>query len=965
MNGGQQRCSEMSREAATHGPADGVLTLEKIQQNIKDFFVQRGLLGEAVRSSQESKNTILSLKDKERDDKINSIIKTIVEKSSGDIAKLRQLITHWDAEERAMSDCHIDEASYGVVTQQKIKKYLKDFFSERIIYAEREEEVFCSDATSTMGIFARATAVITKKAQDSDTLDPEEEDDTGIFEEELSAYTDEQYINPDTFDDLQTEETSTFSQTLDGSLSPSEEADLGSPSTSPITFLDQAKHLLLNVINPVVDTIDTASKTIVETMKSTLMFPFEENKTSEEEEPCNSEMESICSPSSTRTQSSRASTIMSDSKYERDSDILDQEAEEDACHYPDFLEGSAEYQLRDAGTDTQAADIKLLQSLSFPSGLEDPTHTPCNYLTMFSTESTESISKARNLACTDNSRLNEQVAGAVGLPDLLECGSTQGSVSTGYMSPENMDAGWPSSEEGACNKLSSPEVWQPMSPPSVAIADSKIMSPKGWFTEQPLFDTTVDYVKSPEDWVEKRPSSEATVDSDFTSGNWVSKRPSSEAEKYAKFESSEDRVAKRLSSVAGADSDLGSPQDWVTKRPSETLANADRKSPEDYVPKRSSSVAVVDAVCKSPEEWIARRPSESLANADCKSPEDYVPKRSSSVAVVDAVCKSPEDWIARRPSSESGAYANPQSPADQVTKRPSSVAVLDAELKLHEVRTVKRSSSEAGAYVELKSPEDWLTQSPSVPEVEAGRKFSEGCQSRRSSSKAVVDDPKMSEGRGFSRSSSKEPEDMYMKVSEDSVGKNIVSDTTDLEETPSLELHTRTSLWKRWLIRRPRKIHPLLEDCPGTILDCIGAKPAIRPIFKKVKSMWKTHYGRRKSKRVKAKSDRKGERTPYPIILENKTEEDLSHSFDSSTVSVTLPLSDSGTNEDLSTDEQSSHFVEDAHDMTSFFENMFKKEFSKQLEKSLKRSLFDVVNDSIPEKGSAHRDKSNARRSRP
>ncbi|XP_061768397.1 uncharacterized protein LOC133560190 [Nerophis ophidion] len=961
MNGGQQNCSEMSTEASTHGPADGVLTLEKIQQNIKDFFVQRGLLGEAVRSSQENKNTLLSLKDKERDDKINSIIKSIVEKSSGDIAKLRQLITHWDAEERATSDCNIDTASYGVVTQQKIKKYLKDFFSQRIIYAEREEEDLCSGATSAIGIFARAPAVITKKAQDSDTLDPEEEDDTGIFEEELSAYTDEQYINPDTFDDLQTEETSTFSQTLDGSLSPSEEADLGSPSTSPTTILDQAKHLLLNVINPVVETIDTASKTIVEKMKSTLMSP-DENKTSEEEEPCNSEMESICSPSSTRTQSSRASTIMSDSKYERDSDILDQEAEEDTCNYPDFLEGSIEYQQRDAG----AADIKLLQSLNFPSGLEEPTHTPCNYLETFSTESIESISKAHNLACTENSRLNEQVAGAVCLPDLLECGSTQDSVSTGYMSPENMDAGWLSSEEGAFNKLNSPEVWQPPSPPSVAIADSKIMSPKGWSTEQPLFDTTVDYVKSLEDWVERRPSSEATVESDFTSENWVTKRPSSEAEEYAKFESSEDRVAKKLSSVAPADSDLYSPEDWVTKRPSETLANADCKSPMDYVPKRSSSVAGVDEICKSPEEWIARRPSESLANADCKSPEDYVPKRSSSVAVVDAVCTSPEDWITRRPSSESGAYADPLSPADQVTKRPSSVAMLDAELKLHEVSTVKRSSTEAGAYVELKSPEDWLTQSPSVAEVEAGRKFSEGCESRRSSSKAVVDTPKLSEGRGFSRSSSKEPEDMDKKVSEDSVGKNILSDTTDLEETPSLELHTRTSLWKRWLIRRPRKIHPLLEDCPGTILDCIGAKPAIRPIFKKVKSMWKTHYGRRKSKRVKTKSDRKGERTPYPIILENKTEEDLSYSFDSSKVSVTLPLSDSSTNEDLSTDEQSSHFVEDAHDMTSFFENMFKKEFSKQLEKSLKRSLFNVVNDSIPEKGSsAHRDKSNVRRSRP
>ncbi|XP_061525705.1 FK506-binding protein 5-like [Phycodurus eques] len=53
---------------------------------------------------------------------------------------MRQLIALWDAEERSTSHSYIDESSYGVVTQQKIKQYLRDFFSERLTSAEHPRD---------------------------------------------------------------------------------------------------------------------------------------------------------------------------------------------------------------------------------------------------------------------------------------------------------------------------------------------------------------------------------------------------------------------------------------------------------------------------------------------------------------------------------------------------------------------------------------------------------------------------------------------------------------------------------------------------------------------------------------------------------------------------------------------------------------------------------------------------------
>ncbi|XP_061619773.1 uncharacterized protein LOC133472653 [Phyllopteryx taeniolatus] len=127
-------------DGALHPSPFGIFDLLNTQKCLKNFFAQRGMFGDCTASPEVNQNGTSSLKAKERDDKINIIVKSIVEKSIADIAKMRQLIALWDAEERSTSHSYIDESSYGVVTQQKIKQYLRDFFSERLTSAEHPRD---------------------------------------------------------------------------------------------------------------------------------------------------------------------------------------------------------------------------------------------------------------------------------------------------------------------------------------------------------------------------------------------------------------------------------------------------------------------------------------------------------------------------------------------------------------------------------------------------------------------------------------------------------------------------------------------------------------------------------------------------------------------------------------------------------------------------------------------------------
>ncbi|XP_019714128.1 uncharacterized protein LOC109508530 [Hippocampus comes] len=1272
----------MSAESPTLGPGNDLLPLEKIQHGIKEFFAQRGMFGDDVKGRRTGQNMTYTLKDKDKDAKINNIIKSIVEKSTLDVANLRELITLWDKEERAMSDSFIDESSYGVVTQQKIKQHLKDFFSERLMIAEREEGREAG-AASALKIFARTSAM--KKARDPDILDVEEEDDTGIFEEEISASSDEQQTHLDD-----------FSQTLESPLSPN-----SSTGASPTCFIDKAKDLISQVVNPVVNTIDTASKTIVEKMKSTLqktMGPHHSERETEEG-CCVSERESTASLSPASEEnwtpnlaaffSSAASPGTSDRKDERplDPDILGQVATEETCHAADLLEEAAVSPLRDPETDNQATCA--------PGNLDDTSE-----LTLFddplriSTESLGSTSTASNLdhdmveilsvgrqdsperrtpaaPASDGNKSPDALEEKMRLSDeeaptdleLTEDGIAKRSspesvnaelalpedgVEKRY-SPEAVDADLESPEDIIAKRVSSevdddhglPEDMLAMtySPQKVEIEP---MTPEDYVQKRSSSETSDADLKWPEDVVIERPSSEAVEDDLNLAGDQVAcghspvevvdgdrqwpedmvRKGSSSEALCADLKSPEDPVATRPSKEA-EDADIEWPEDTVeniislemvdtdpewqgallAKRTSVELVDADPKGeddpmakklsleledsylqwPEDSLAKTSSfelgtnadldgqdvkvarmSSSEADSDFQGPEDKLAKRHSlELVVNADLEWLEDKITKRSSETAGEDDL-KSPEDREAKLPSSESAVDAETQLSEDQEVRKPLVENVVDAALQSFDV---KRPSSEADADpqlseeeearkrllevavdatlplfdvkspsvgtlqdVDAKSPEgrgsvmsfneaaaeidtslsdDMLAKTPSAEaildllsvevkpdrsedrlsgkslspaEVRAvpkwsedrlsgkslspvelravskwsedrlsgkslspaevgvvtklsedkvsrrsssksavdvrklsesrvssrsssqaaveGRKLSEDRISRRSSSKAAVDAiSKLSEDRKSRRSSSRTTVDAVSKLSEDRISRRSSSlaavdavsklsrrsssklvgelelklskdrlsskssseavlgidikfseqelsseETADLEKTSPAQRQTRSSLWKRWKIMRPRRIQPLLEDCPSAIMDCIGAKPAIRPIFKKVKSMWKTHYGRRKSKRVKGKGERKGARPLHANVLDEGAREASA----SSIISVELPPSDE--EEDECTRAKSIQSMEDAHDIHSFFENMFKKEFSKRLEKSLKRGLLDVVNDYVPEK---------------
>ncbi|XP_061665170.1 uncharacterized protein LOC133494907 isoform X2 [Syngnathoides biaculeatus] len=1293
------------------------------------------------------KNMTYSLKDENKDAKINNIIKSIVEKSTLDVANLRHLITLWDKEERAMSNSLIDESSYGVATQQKIKQHLKDFFSERLMIAEQEEGTRAG-ATSALRIFARTSAV--KKTRDLASLDIEEEDDTGIFEEELSVNTDEQHTHLDD-----------FSQTLDGSLSPS-----SSTSTTP-SLIDKAKDLFGQVFNPVVDTIDTAGKTIVEKLKSTLqktVGPLHLDKQTVEE-PCVSERESAASLSPTTEEnlvpdlasfvSSVTPSDLTDSKGEGllDQDVLDQEATEDTCLTTGLLEGADPSRLRDADTEDQVASVKSEQLLCVPDKLENSELTVYDDTVGILKESVESTSITSNLdndvvlsrgaqdspehrssivppfesnkspedkeetrtlsddkACADPELLEDGIAkrsseGATlhfELPvDGVEKRCSSELVTADLELPGDWVAESPSSEavtaeldlpedtvaerssfeavpadlelpeDRLAKRSSSDAVDAVLELPGDTVAkrssskaveadlelpedkEAKRPSPEGVNVERMLLEDEVAQrssseaqyadlkwpgdslvkphspeaagrnLKLPEDQVVKRHSPEAVIDAGIQGPDDKVKSSSSSETLEAHLTITEDQIEEKLSQEETMDADherhdhrventslekvdndhewqedpletessleivhtdLKWQEDTVAKRPSLELVDTDFQWPEDWLEKKPSLQPGLDTDLNEPEvnvakmssseavavdsKWsedvVAKKPSlQLLINTDPKSPEDRVPDWSSSEAIVDADTQLSVDQEVRKPlfevddalqlfdvkrwSEEAVADSDSQFSKDQEVRKPLHEVVVDAGVQTFDIEkpSVKdaaifseghvpeRTSYETDVGLDTKLPEEVVSDTPlakadleplsavvhhelsedrvsrkslsevqvvpklsedrvsqkslSLAEVEVApkmsedsvsqkslslaevgiipkmsedrvsrkslslaevgvvpklsedglsrkslssaevgvihrvsqdrvsnrslkaatevRKLSESTVSRRSSSKEAVhvyklsedrisrktsskvamdvvsklsedrisrsssrttiNSSRLSEGRRSKRSSSKVTEEIELKLSKDRISRKSLTETvlgieiklsareisseatTDLGKMPPGQLESRPSLWKRWKIRRPRKIQPILENCPRSILDCIGAKPAIRPIFKKVTSMWKTHYGRRKSKRVKTNGDRKSERPPQENISDDRVAE---ASVASSIISVELPPSDS--EEEPCTRTESAHSVEDAHDIHSFFENMFKKEFSKRLEKSLKRGLLDVVNDYVPEKSS-------------
>ncbi|XP_037118284.1 uncharacterized protein LOC119129253 [Syngnathus acus] len=386
------------------------------------------------------------------------------------------------------------------------------------------------------------------------------------------------------------------------------------------------------------------------------------------------------------------------------------------------------------------------------------------------------------------------------------------------------------------------------------------------------------------------------------------------------------------------------------------LEDVDVKSSE----RRVSQMSLNDSDKPLSDYVVPESPSaEAYLDSLSAEVEDRVSRKSSSPADLRVPPKLSEDRVSRK-SSDAEFEVVPKLSGDRISRRSSSKLSTDVP-KLSEGK-ISRSSSQAADVGKLS--EESISRRPSSKAAsESTSRLSEDRISRRSSSKAAVSaTSKLSEDRISRRSSSRLVAEADLRLSRKSLSESITETdeqelsseaAADLDKTSPEGLENRTSFWKRW--KSQTKIQPILGNCPRTIMDCIRAKPAIRPIFNKIKSMWKTHYGRRKSKRVKGKPERIGERPPLPNVLDERAREETP--VIASILSVELPLSDDDDDDDDDdydeerTRNKSAKPMVRARDIHSFFENMFKNEFSKKLETSLKRGLLDVVNDYFPEKG--------------
>ncbi|XP_077445771.1 uncharacterized protein LOC144066246 [Stigmatopora argus] len=1096
----------MSRDSPTLGPGNEILSVEKIQNGIKDFFAQRGMLGDDVKGCRTGQNITYSLKDKDEEANINHIIKSIVEKSTLDLANLRQLIVVWDREERAASASRIDESSYGVLTQEKIKQHLKDFFSQRIVVADREEGA-CGGDSSALKIFARSGA-----ARDADVLFLEGADDGDVSEEPGPGRVSEEPGRVSEEPGRVSEEPGRVSEEPGrvseepgrvseepgrvseepGRVSEepgrvSEEPGHVISPASSASLLEKAKDLISQVLNPVVDSI---GKTIVEKVKMTLEKTVSmcSDKTKTEQSPDGPSPMSEGNLTPERYLLSSMSDARAETTTPR-ADFRDREAPEVRRPSTGLPEEAVWSRPEDPETDHREV-VGSLEGRSLSQRSEGANQgTPRDDPTRISSGSLERTSTASNLVhdmvdvlCLPDSperrssegrldgvatglsvetahtdpgssqdlvekrpssdfawtrgRLVETASpGAVGD---LEMAGSRGTSETdadcqwqedhrGESSLESVDPSHPSHDVAksfdsdgdldwpVVNLNISPEVVDSdeefesrLSKRSDAVDDDSQWPQDQRVRAQESFDVTS---PSPEDAVRrfdvKSCSTDAADRAESVSRFYDTVAETAFNEDFdctstrLKPKLSEDRVSRTSSSPEeglGLVAKLS--ESRLSRRASSKAADAFELS-EDRTSYKSLSPVEEGVVSTVSESRLSRRDSSKVGDVS-KWSEDRLSQKSMSSEEVGIgpkfsegrlsrdsskagdVCKW-SDEISQKSSSSEEVGFFPKMQDSRLSRRASSISAVDVR-KLSEDRMSRKSASSAEMGISPKWSESRLSRSSSKSSLDV-RNFSEGRLSRRPSSKdAMKAISRLSQDRISRRSSSRDsvdvickssvekisrwclsreaadpepklseekipssrvPGDHQLKSSKDSRSsvsssdgvKESFEETTEPGKT-SPELQAVSSDWNRVKLRRgKRKISWLLEDCPGSFLECISTQPSIRPIFKKLSAMWKTHYGRRKSKRVKSMGERKNLRTRLSVLFKERPPSSLASC-------IKLAQSPPGDGEDEASGRPpSAQSFENAHNIHSFFENMFIREFSARLEKSLKRGLLDVVND--------------------
>ncbi|KAM9833790.1 uncharacterized protein ACBT44_008265 [Syngnathus typhle] len=1072
----------MSNERVTLGPGnEHLLTLEKIQHGIKDFFAQRGMFGDNVIGCQADQNMTYGLNEKES--KIDNLIKKIVEKSTLDVANLRQMITLWDKEERATCNSFIDESSYGVVTQQKIKQHLKTFFSERLRIAEQEEGKIGS-ANSALKIFARTgarketqepsigqvlnpvvstidTAGKTKTLQKTQDLERDVESPVSEVEPRASfsatseerwtpnlavLFPDNEGERPDNLDQVEMEETCRspgLSEEVAGSPLKDTETDYDDPFRIS-TGSPESTRTASNMDTGRVDSLEGRCSTIP---------AYDGNKSPEANNLPNGEAYTRLDLPEDRLAKRTSDAVGSDLELPEDrvqksysieavnadlespedvsSERMSSEGRDDDPELPESLTASLLSPRQETFDSLLSEDLQRRSSSeAFMEPEDSVVKKPSSEAVPITLQADEVAKRVSPEGAVDSVLWPEDV--------VMKRSSSQ-AVNAGFKSPEEQVLKRLASTASLDNLKCTQDIaentsslepadtdpkWQEVAKTlalehtdlqraEVNVAKLSSLEPTDtdpkWEEVAKTLSLELDHIdlQRPEVNVAKLSSSEAVDTEPQWAEDNVTKIPSLEPVADAEPSGRDAKVAS--TSPSEVDSNSQEPEEWledrVTRRSCETVGRGDLKSPEDREAKLPSTEAAFESapqLCDEPEVSealleevvdvhlldVKRTSVEMLEDVDVISSErrvsqmslndnplsDYVvPKSPSAEAYLDSLSAEVEDRVSRKSSSPADLRVPPKLSEDRVSRKSS-----DAEFevvpqlsegkisrrsssqasdvgKLSEERISRRSSSQASDVGKL-SEERISRRSSSKAARESISRLSEDRISRRSSSKSAVSAiSKLSEDRISRRSSSRLVAEADLKFSRESLSESITETdeqelsseaAADLDKTSPEGLERRTSLWKRWK-SQTMKIQPILGNCPRTIMDCIRAKPALRPIFNKIKSMWKTHYGRRKSKRVKGKPERIGERPPLPNVSDERAETPVITSI----LSVELPPSDDDDDDEERTRNQSAKPMVRAQDIHSFFENMFKNEFSKRLETSLKRGLLDVVNDYFPEKG--------------
>ncbi|XP_061815961.2 uncharacterized protein [Nerophis lumbriciformis] len=836
----------------------GILDLLNTQKCLKDFFVQRGLFGDHLNISEVNQNMTLSLMDKERDDKINNIIKSIVEKSIADIAKLRQLIALWDAEERSTTNVYIDESSYGVITQHKIKQYLKNFFSERLMSAENPKE-FLPEGKEGYLMSSKEREHPDSNMLEYGNEEPKGDDSSPMLGKAISMIS---HVIQPVVDTI--EVTKAMAKKVRSAWKDEDITDNSDKEAEEESEIVEG--------GPVSSLLPTSEDPEVKVPSASHSSSLSDKEISREEEHQNFPVISTEGPAE---ESSSANLIMStriDSKY-FPLDILDEGAAEELCRFEKQLTPRLSPILEETGEANSSASSSA--NTSRYAGVARSGPCPCpitsalqkanvfkNEIPLHEYETAENpcaleVKSSPRLSTSSLNVMDEK------LPDaseeearkdswISESGSTSGLDDTGV----------------ADSPVPSPSTSSPIIEKAKNIISHVI---------QPVvhtIDSASKVTKTAGKTIVKKMKSIWKSRSGKKKGKKAKVKNETKAEKDFHHgsldeEEEEEDEEESFSGISGAleDAELGG----SAEDPSSIVEETNPITSDSKVekPQNISEQVAVEKFCFFEEEscsglstLLETATSKSHSTTPTSFPlekanmikntrsyEQPTPNISNEKTEEEMSCHS--IGLASIPDSKLGATETDEEQASGLNLLQS-----EGDANEHNIYSIFENIFRQEFSKKL---ENSLRQGlcDAVRVYVPERSSVESLESVAMTGKPICSDIKQSKDEfdGYSTGPRDSPYTGSTSIASSSSyqlikgsgSKNQLSDDTLKEDMQPEGLHSkRKSLWKRWKMRRSRKIRPNNLEvgcCPGTTLDTVSdsqaTKPAIKSIFKKVKSIWK------------------------------------------------------------------------------------------------------------------------------